>query len=222
VAAEHHFVGRRIELGVAAGRLVQRTQRALQIGHAQARGFHPLGAGVLGLDARVTPEAHGVGGALLTTVEQPRVAREAGGKGRQLARFAGRVGAEHAIAVADGSKVIGADDAPQLLDAVAGLCNLVEAAVGHDRGVGPETVGKLGLAHLRHGVGGGRHLVVHQTQGVADFVRKDIAQQRADALIRQRQLGGGRIHARPAEQRPVVLAEETQYWPKKPITVGQT
>ena len=216
MARQHHAVGGRIQLGIATGAGVQPVQRAQQVGHAQAGGLHPLGAGVLGLHTRVQVEAADQLDRLLAAPVQPPVAREGLGKGGQFAPLAGRVGAEHAVAVLDGRQVVGADHAPQLGDAVARLRHLVEAAIGHDRAVGPVAVGKGRVAHLRHRVGGGGDLVVHQAQRVAHLVGDDVAQQRARLLGRQRQPGRAGVHAGAANRRPVVLAEAVDHLRARP------
>jgi hypothetical protein len=67
---------------------------------------HALGAGVLGLHTRVAAEAADQFAAFLAAPEQRR-SRRSFGKGGQRAPLGGGVGAEHAVAVADGRVVVG-------------------------------------------------------------------------------------------------------------------
>ena len=89
------------------------------------------------------------------------------------------------------------------MGAVAGLRDVVEASVVHDRRFGAVLLGEFGIAKLLDRVGRAGFHVVREAERVTDFVRDDVCQELADEIVGHGQFLSALVVGRSLREIPI-------------------
>ena len=182
----------------------------VEVGDDVLQVLHSVVTGLDGIVAERLFDGRGVayGRGLLESVAIEGIA------GVRLDEFAELLVLGHVIALEFGESAVGPVDHVVVVDAegggieighgVSGLCDVVVARIVHDGGRGAVDIGEGLGAQGVDGIGeGGRH-VVHETEGVADFVGNDVLERLAHGFVGHLLVADAGVDLRGLDEAPAI------------------